>query len=130
MTFLLTLRKALCPDALVYVDVTQTEHWAAEAFPVRAPRTYFNPTDNQAMGWSVPAAIGGQRAFLTAVPGDRRGLAFGLYGTGLMGGQGIGPVLAGVTADILGAGMTMAVLGMAILAAAARYGPLPPDPEQ
>ena len=74
--------------------------------------------------------LGGQRAFLAAVPEDRRGLAFGLYGTGLMGGQGIGPVLAGVTADIVGAGTTMAVLGVAILGAAARYGPLPTNSEQ
>src|SRR5207253_3354233 len=27
------------------------------------PRQYFNPTDNQAMGWSIPAALGAQRAF-------------------------------------------------------------------
>src|SRR5262249_54950797 len=38
-------------------------HWAAETFPVYFPRTYFNPTNNQAMGWSIPAAIGGQKAF-------------------------------------------------------------------
>ncbi len=61
MAFLLALRKAACPDALVFVDVTMTEHWAAEAFCVHQPRTYFNPTDNQAMGWSIPAAIGAQR---------------------------------------------------------------------
>src|SRR5262249_47621896 len=52
MTFLLTLRRVLDRDALTFVDVTQAEHWAAEAFAVWAPRTYFNPTDNQAMGWS------------------------------------------------------------------------------
>lgn len=51
------------PDALTFVDVSMTEHWAAEAFPVRFPRTYFNPTDNQAMGWSIPAALGAQRVF-------------------------------------------------------------------
>jgi acetolactate synthase-1/2/3 large subunit len=61
MTFLLALRRELCKDALVFVDVTMAEHWAAEAFPVNLPRTYFNPTDNQAMGWSIPAAIGAQR---------------------------------------------------------------------
>jgi acetolactate synthase-1/2/3 large subunit len=61
MTFYLTLRRCTNPDALVFVDVTQSEHWAAEAFTVCQPRTYFNPTDNQAMGWSVPAAIGAQR---------------------------------------------------------------------
>ena len=63
MMLVLGLRKVLAPDALLYVDVTQTEHWAAEAFTVLQPRTYFNPTDNQAMGWSIPASIGGQRAF-------------------------------------------------------------------
>jgi acetolactate synthase-1/2/3 large subunit len=67
MAFVLALRKATCPDALVFVDVTMTEHWAAEAFVVHQPRTYFNPTDNQAMGWSIPAAIGAQR-----VHGDRQ----------------------------------------------------------
>jgi acetolactate synthase-1/2/3 large subunit len=61
MAFLLALRRALCADALVFVDVTLSEHWAAEAFTVCQPRTYFNPVDNQAMGWSIPAAIGAQR---------------------------------------------------------------------
>jgi acetolactate synthase-1/2/3 large subunit len=61
MAFLLALRKATCPDALTFVDVSAAEHWAAEAYTVRQPRTYFNPTNNQAMGWSIPAAIGAQR---------------------------------------------------------------------
>jgi acetolactate synthase-1/2/3 large subunit len=61
MSFLLALRSCTAPDALVFVDVTLTEHWAAEVFQTWLPRTYFNPTDNQAMGWSVPAAIGAQR---------------------------------------------------------------------
>lgn len=61
MTFLLALRECTEPDALVFVDVTQAEHWAAEAFTVTQPRTYFNPTDNQSMGWSIPAALGAQR---------------------------------------------------------------------
>jgi acetolactate synthase-1/2/3 large subunit len=64
MAFILALRKATCADALVFVDVTESEHWAAEAFTVCQPRTYFNPTDNQAMGWSVPAALGAQRCHL------------------------------------------------------------------
>jgi acetolactate synthase-1/2/3 large subunit len=62
MAFLLALRKATTPDAQVFVDVTMAEHWSAEAFTVCQPRTYFNPTDNQAMGWSIPAALGAQRA--------------------------------------------------------------------
>jgi acetolactate synthase-1/2/3 large subunit len=74
MAFLLALRQATCKDALVFVDVTAAEHWAAEAFTVYQPRTYFNPTDNQAMGWSIPAAIGAQRAFrdrqVVTVTGD------------------------------------------------------------
>jgi acetolactate synthase-1/2/3 large subunit len=63
MAFVLALRRCTRPDALVYVDVTLTEHWSAEAFAVYQPRTYFNPTDNQGMGWSIPASIGGQRAW-------------------------------------------------------------------
>jgi acetolactate synthase-1/2/3 large subunit len=61
MFFYLTLRALLNPEALVFVDVSASEHWAAEAFTVFQPRTYFNPTDNQSMGWSIPAAIGAQR---------------------------------------------------------------------
>ena len=61
MAFLLALRRSICPNALVFVDVSMTEHWAAEAFEVYQPRTYFNPVDNQAMGWSIPAALGAQR---------------------------------------------------------------------
>ncbi len=62
MAFLLSLRRCTCADALVFVDVTTAEHWAAEAFTTCLPRTYFNPTNNQAMGWSIPAALGAQRA--------------------------------------------------------------------
>ena len=32
------------------MDVTVAEHWAAEAFEVWRPRTYFNPTNNQLHG--------------------------------------------------------------------------------
>jgi acetolactate synthase-1/2/3 large subunit len=61
MAFVLALRRCTCADALVFVDVTATEHWAAEAFQVVQPRTYFNPMDNQSMGWSIPASLGAQR---------------------------------------------------------------------
>jgi acetolactate synthase-1/2/3 large subunit len=60
MAFILALRKQTHPDALMFIDVTVSEHWAAEAFTVFGPRTYFNPTDNQAMGWSIPASLGAQ----------------------------------------------------------------------
>jgi acetolactate synthase-1/2/3 large subunit len=61
MAFILALRRAMPEDGLTFVDVTVSEHLAAEAYRVCQPRTYFNPTDNQAMGWSIPAAIGAQR---------------------------------------------------------------------
>jgi acetolactate synthase-1/2/3 large subunit len=61
MAFILALRRAACPDSLLFVDVTAAEHWAAEAYTVLGPRTYFNPTNNQAMGWSIPASLGAQR---------------------------------------------------------------------
>jgi acetolactate synthase-1/2/3 large subunit len=56
------LRACLPEDALLYSDVTTSEHLATESFTITRPRLYFNPADNQAMGWSIPAAIGGQRA--------------------------------------------------------------------
>jgi acetolactate synthase-1/2/3 large subunit len=61
MAFVRTLRSCTAADALTFVDVTLTEHWAAEAYQTLLPRTYFNPTNNQMMGWSIPAAIGAQR---------------------------------------------------------------------
>lgn len=74
MLFILALRKCLPDDGMVFVDVTVTEHMAAEAFKVVRPRTYFNPTDNQSMGWSVPAAIGAQQVHpgrvVTTITGD------------------------------------------------------------
>jgi acetolactate synthase-1/2/3 large subunit len=62
LALILSLRRHMPVDGLLYVDVTVSEHLAAEAYAVCQPRTYFNPTDNQAMGWSIPAALGGQRA--------------------------------------------------------------------
>ena len=56
------LRRNLPEDAFLFTDVTVSEHLAAEYFRVHGPRTFFNPVDNQSMGWSVPAAIGAQRA--------------------------------------------------------------------
>jgi len=63
VAFLRRLRCLTSPDAMAFVDVTLSEHWAAELFTTTLPRTYFNPTDNQSMGWSIPAALGAQRAF-------------------------------------------------------------------
>jgi acetolactate synthase I/II/III large subunit len=56
-----SLRRNLPDDALLFTDVTVSEHLAAEHFSVFKPRTFFNPVDNQSMGWSIPASIGAQR---------------------------------------------------------------------
>jgi acetolactate synthase-1/2/3 large subunit len=63
MLLVLALRHCTKEDAMFFVDVTLAEHYAAEALLAVQPRTYFNPCNNQAMGWSIPAAIGAQRVF-------------------------------------------------------------------
>lgn len=76
------LRRTLPEDALLFSDVTVSEHLAAEFFTVFQPRTYFNPVDNQAMGWSIPAAIGAQKVHggrvVATLTGDGCGLMSGL----------------------------------------------------
>jgi acetolactate synthase-1/2/3 large subunit len=62
MAFLLALRRLTCQDAMVVVDVTVSQYWATEVVTCYQPRTFFNPTNNQGMGWSIPAALGAQRA--------------------------------------------------------------------
>jgi acetolactate synthase-1/2/3 large subunit len=63
MSLIRCLRRLTCPDALTFVDVTVSQYWATEAYTTTVPRTFFNPTNNQNMGWSIPAAIGAQRVF-------------------------------------------------------------------
>ncbi len=62
MRFVHCLRRLTCPEALTFVDVTLSQYLATECFTTTQPRTFFNPTDNQAMGWSIPAALGAQKA--------------------------------------------------------------------
>ena len=63
----LALRRWRCAatlpeDALLFTDVTRDRALGGRGVHgVCQPRTYFNPVDNQAMGWSIPAAIGAQR---------------------------------------------------------------------
>ena len=66
--------------------------------------------------------LGRQQAFLEAVPHQAQGLAFGLYSTGIMTGQGLGPIAAGAVASSLNAGPTMALAGVAIIAAGLLLG--------
>jgi len=61
MLFIQGLRRQLPEDGMLFVDVTVSEHLAAEGFTTLQPRTYFNPVDNQSMGWSIPAALGAQQ---------------------------------------------------------------------
>jgi acetolactate synthase-1/2/3 large subunit len=61
MTLLHQLRCALPPHAWFFIDVTASVHWASQTIEVNAPRHYFSPTNNQSMGWAIPAAIGAQR---------------------------------------------------------------------
>jgi acetolactate synthase-1/2/3 large subunit len=76
------LRRNLPDDALLFSDVTVSEHLAAEFYTACQPRTYFNPVDNQSMGWSIPAAIGAQKVHggrvVATLTGDGCGLMSGL----------------------------------------------------
>ena len=64
--------------------------------------------------------LGRQQAFLHAVPHQAKGLAFGLNSTGIM--TGLGPIAAGAVASSLNAGPTMALAGVAIIAAGLLLG--------
>jgi predicted MFS family arabinose efflux permease len=63
-------------------------------------------------------ALGIQQAFLDSLPQELRGQAFGLNATGLMGGQGLSPPVAGALAGAVGVGAAMAAAGAATLVAA------------
>jgi predicted MFS family arabinose efflux permease len=71
-----------------------------------------------AVGFGFAYMLGIQQAFLDALPPRLRGQAFGLNSTGLMGGQGLFPPLAGALASALGAAPAMAIAGAATLTAA------------
>jgi len=61
VAFFRCLRQIAACDALTFVDVTVSQYWMTEMFTTHEPRTFFNPTNNQSMGWSIPAALGAQR---------------------------------------------------------------------
>lgn len=81
MFFYAQMRHVLPPDDLVFIDVTASVHWASEVIDVDGPRRYFTPTNNQSMGWAIPASIGAQRVRL-----DRRVVCVAGDGCFLMGG--------------------------------------------
>ncbi len=61
IAFFRALRRAAADNALAFVDVTVSQFWMTEHYAAKCPRTFFNPADNQSMGWSIPAALGAQR---------------------------------------------------------------------
>ncbi|WP_061300578.1 MFS transporter [Herbidospora cretacea] len=66
-----------------------------------------------------------QRPFVDAVPEARRGLAFGLQGSGMMTVQGLGGVVAGGLAEIVDVHYAIAICGgLVILAGALLWRPL------
>jgi predicted MFS family arabinose efflux permease len=84
-----------------------------------------------AAGFGFAYMLGIQQAFLDSLPPSLRGQAFGLNSTGLMGGQGLIPPLAGALASALGAAPAMAIAGAAtVTAALALRAPLTGYPRQ
>jgi Na+/melibiose symporter-like transporter len=61
--------------------------------------------------------LGIQQAFLDSLPEGLRGQGFGLLSTGLMGGQGVTPPLAGAVAAVAGPAAAMAAAGAATVLA-------------
>lgn len=68
-------------------------------------------------GVGLAYQLGIQQRFLDRIPADLRGQAFGLNTTGLMGGQGLSPPVAGAVAGAVGPGAAMAAAGMATILA-------------
>lgn len=76
------LRRQLERDAIVAVDDGNHTFLAAELWPVLEPRTFISPTDFNAMGYCVPAAIGAKlanpRRQVVGIDGDGAFLMTGL----------------------------------------------------
>jgi MFS transporter len=70
-------------------------------------------------GFGFAYMLGIQQPFLDSLPPDRRGQGFGLSATGMMGGQGLTPPLAGAVAVLAGPAAAMAAAGAATVLAAA-----------
>jgi MFS family permease len=64
-------------------------------------------------GFGFGYMLGIQQAFLDSLPEGLRGQGFGLLSTGLMGGQGVTPPLAGALAAVAGPAAAMAATGAA-----------------
>lgn len=60
--FFAALREAMPDDAITVVDDGNHTYLTAELFPIRQPDSAILPTDFNAMGYAVPAAIGAKLA--------------------------------------------------------------------
>lgn len=60
--FLQELRRCLPGDAILATDVGYHQLWTISDFEVLEPQTYLTPTDYQAMGFGIGAAIGAAAA--------------------------------------------------------------------
>ena len=60
--FLRALRSRMKRDAILTTDSGSHQFWSLSDFPVYEPRTFLSPTDFQAMGFSIPAAIAAKLA--------------------------------------------------------------------
>jgi acetolactate synthase I/II/III large subunit len=80
--FFEALREKLPDTAITTVDDGNHTFLAAELFEVRRPRTFISPTDFNAMGYAVPAAIGAKLAnpdrVVVSIVGDGAFLMTGL----------------------------------------------------
>ncbi|MFD9691016.1 MFS transporter [Kitasatospora sp. NPDC059088] len=74
-----------------------------------------------AVGVGFCYSLGLQQPFLAAVPEHSRGQAFGLQSTGLMTAQGLSPVAAGLIAEAMTTGRSVAVMGVLVLATAGLF---------
>lgn len=81
-------------------------------------------------GFGYAYSLGVQQAFLDSVPERLRGQAFGLNTTGLMGGQGLCPAMAGAIASPLGPAAVIAACGVAVLIATALLSIPAPAPSE
>ncbi|MFH1415351.1 MAG: thiamine pyrophosphate-binding protein [Elusimicrobiota bacterium] len=57
------LRKHMDREALLVTDCGYHQLWTITDYPVYMPRTFISPTDYQAMGYGIPAAIGAKLAY-------------------------------------------------------------------
>lgn len=72
--FMRRLAAAMPDDERLFVDTGASVAWTMQAFPTRAGQRLFHDFNNTAMGWALPAAIGGSLALgshpVTCVSGD------------------------------------------------------------